>query len=419
MAFHQIVQLLQQTIGLAPHCLSDRALLQAIRQRQISCGTLDLMAYWHYLQTSTAEVTQLVEAIVVSETWFFRDYQPFVYLAQFVQQDWLPQHPYRRLRVLSLPCATGEEPYSIAITLLETGLAPQRFQIDAIDVSQAALDKAKRAIYEQHSFREKRFVERDRYFQVTSSGYQLNSAVQSTVQFRQANLLDAHAFFTASHYDVIFCRNLLIYLDEAARKIAIATLSHLLTEDGILFVGHSELSLLTSLELLRVRHPFTFAVRKDTSPKITASKSILGKPNLSKPALPKPDSSQSKPLQPPATVQHTSSPVKPANPPTPLSSASSSVLEQAQELANQGQLQAAIALCQTYLSATPTDAEAQVLFGTLQQAIGQDREAERSFQQALYLDPYHEEALMHLMLLKEQSGEPLHAEALRQRLQRL
>jgi chemotaxis protein methyltransferase WspC len=394
-AFHHIVRLLQQTIGLAPNCLSDRALMQVIRQRQVTSGLPDLATYWLHLCSSAPELTHLIEAIVVSETWFFRDYQPFVYLTQFIQQDWLPQHPYRRLHALSLPCATGEEPYSIAITLLEAGLPPSRWQIDAIDISQAALERAKRAIYPQHSFREKRFTLRDRYFHPTVAGYQLSSEVRALVNFKQANLLELQTFVPGVHYDVIFCRNLLIYLDQAARTHAIATLSQLLTHTGLLFVGHSELSLLTAADFTRVRQPFTFAVRK-TQPLPTRN------PPEAKRPLPKP-------LAMPKAIATASS--RPTSTVTPL--------EQAKTLADQGHLQAAIERCQTHLKTTPTDATAHVLLGTLQQAIGQDRLAERSFQQALYLEPHQEEALLYLIILKDKLNEPAQAEILRQRLQRL
>jgi chemotaxis protein methyltransferase WspC len=286
----------------------------------------------------------------------------------------------------------------------------QRFQIDAVDISLVALEKAKRAIYEKHSFREKRFVERDRYFQFTPAGYQVKSEIQSTVTFRQANLLDPHAFVSVSHYDVIFCRNLLIYLDQTARTSAIATLSQLLTETGILFVGHSELSLLTSPKLKRIRHPFTFAVHKVQSPQTNPDQSITASSKSPQPSsFSKPRTSPIAPSVPRPIPASIPSPIPPAP----------SILQQAKELADKGQLSAAIDLCQSYLAQFPTNSEAHVLLGTLQQAIGQDAAAARSFQQALYLDPHHEEALMHLLLLKEQSGEQLQAENFRQRLQRL
>jgi chemotaxis protein methyltransferase WspC len=389
-AFHQIIQLLQRTIGLAPNCLSDRALMQVIQQRQTACGLTSLVTYWLHLQGSATELTQLIEAIVVSETWFFRDYQPFVYLTQFALNSF-SQNRSQRLRILSLPCATGEEPYSIAIALLEAGIPAQRFQIDAIDISQIALEKARQAIYDQNSFREKRFTERDRYFSRTPSGrYQLHSLIQFHVKFRQTNLLDPNAFVSSSIYDVIFCRNLLIYLDLAARNQAIATLKQLLTPTGILFVGHSELNLLTAPHWKRVRSPFTFAVHRTPPPTVSSSSPVSS-------------------LAPKPTPKPTISPNVPPD----------SSLTQARQSADQGQLHSAIAQCQSYLTQFPTDPEAYVLLGTIQQAIGQDTEADRSFQHALYLDPNHEDALIHLALLKEQTGDRAAAATLRQRLQRL
>ncbi|KYC39992.1 hypothetical protein WA1_28965 [Scytonema hofmannii PCC 7110] len=120
-----IENLLKQKIGLDPSTLGSVTMKRAISQCMANCGLTDITDYLVRLQTSTQELEQLIEMVVVPETWFFRDREPFVFLSRYVMSEWFPNHRDRVMRVLSIPCSTGEEPYSIAIALTEAGLAAQ------------------------------------------------------------------------------------------------------------------------------------------------------------------------------------------------------------------------------------------------------------------------------------------------------
>ena len=133
MAQEAIEALLRQKIGLDANSIGSRTIARAVEQRQIACGLPDRAAYLRHLQTVARELEELIETVVVPETWFFRDTEPFVYLNQYVRSEWLKAN-FSILRVLSVPCSTGEEPYSIAMTLLDSGLNPTQFCIDAVDV---------------------------------------------------------------------------------------------------------------------------------------------------------------------------------------------------------------------------------------------------------------------------------------------
>ncbi len=103
-------------------------------------------AYWERVRGSRAELQALIEAVVVPETWFFRDREAFAALARLAREEWLPSAPQTGCcRLLSLPCSTGEEPYSMAMALLDAGVPADRFRIDAVDISAAALAQAERA----------------------------------------------------------------------------------------------------------------------------------------------------------------------------------------------------------------------------------------------------------------------------------
>ena len=103
-------------------------------------GLNDIAAYERRLCHSESELQSLVEEVVVSESWFFRDERPFLRFREHVRAHWLNDTTRPPLRVLSLPCAGGEEPYSIAMTLCDLGVSASRFRIDAVDVSAHRLE---------------------------------------------------------------------------------------------------------------------------------------------------------------------------------------------------------------------------------------------------------------------------------------
>ena len=184
-----IEALLKQKIGLDANSIGSNTITHAVERRRLSCGLPDRAAYLSHLRSSPQELEDLIEAVVVPETWFFRDREPFVYLRQFVT-EWQAAHSAGVFRVLSAPCSTGEEPYSIAMTLLQSGLTSAQFKVDAVDISHRALLKAKRGIYGKQSFRGGGVVDQSRYFQPAESGQEIRPFVRNTVNFIQGNLLN-------------------------------------------------------------------------------------------------------------------------------------------------------------------------------------------------------------------------------------
>ncbi|MFW6358373.1 MAG: CheR family methyltransferase [Chroococcales cyanobacterium] len=405
----EIEALLQQKIGLDPKILGSRSLHRAIQQRMEDSGVSDIHHYLTILKSSPSEWNTLIEKIIVPETWFFRDRHPFDYLQQYVKFEWLPQHPTDTLRILSIPCSTGEEPYSIAMTLLNGGISAKRFHIDAVDISQKNIDLAQQGIYRKNSFRGEDFSFRDRYFTSTSDGYQLKDSVKKTVHFFQGNILNPSFYGNRTSYHVIFCRNLMIYFDPSARQKTIDVLNKLLLENGLLFLGHSETRQAFSQNYIPISYPRTFGFRKlPPSPKSTTN------PQLS-PPKPKPVSLTQSTQQLPKVFKTPSLPQKTH----PLPTQEETLLEVAHRYANSGQLKEAIKLCETYLSENRTSADAYVLLGQLYQATGEETQAEQCFQKAIYLAPNSYKALVHLALLKEHQGHSKTASLLRQRIQRL
>lgn len=434
MVWDEIERKLKQSTGLDPNTLGSHAIAKAVRDRMEVCEVDNVATYLNVWLCSPQELQALIEETVVPETWFFREPESFEFLRRYILFDWLPDHPQDILHLLSVPCSTGEEPYSLAMMLLDAGLPPNRFVIDAVDISKKALMKAQQGLYREHSFRSKYLGFRYRYFQETPHGYQLSSAVQETVNFIQGNLLEPLFLYEKPLYDIIFFRNLLIYLEPAARDRAMQVLNRLLSPTGLLFVGSAEAGPLIEKRFISLRHSMTFAYRKRQKSDGTARFCVS--PNDPEPSpirvLPRnrrPSRSgfkiESKPFDSvePTPEESTKQPptswaIAPSAP-APPKPVPESLLIQARHLADRGQLKEAAQLCETYLSQHRTDANAYVLLGEILQSAGQSERAEQCWEKAVYLEPHHYEALMHLLLLKESQGDLTRASTLRQRLQRL
>ena len=435
-----IEALLRQKIGLDALTIGSNTITRAVNRRMEDCGLTDISIYLTKLQTSPPELEELIESVVIPETWFFRDREPFVFLSRYVLSEWLPKNPGKTLRVLSLPCSTGEEPYSIAIALLEAGLNPINFSIDAADISKVALKKAQRAVYGRNSFRDKNLDFRDRYFTgLARDLYQLNDLVRKKVNFIQGNILDSHFLSNQLPYDAIFCRNVLIYFDQAGRNQTIELLNRLLKRTGILFLGHSESGQKLPTQFVSVRHSLAFAYRKTDVPDspqvqvekkqtninysrlVRESKHAENRENIRSYKLPSVDNKSSTSYQKYPRKDENSQILSVraiAPPPDPAKSASTD-LDRARCAADRGQLQEAAKLCETYLSQNRTNADAYVLLGQVYQATGDRQQAEQSFQKATYLKPDHYEGLIHLALLKEERGDHVGAAIVRRRIQRM
>jgi chemotaxis protein methyltransferase WspC len=434
-----IEDFLRQKIGLDALTVGSNTIARCTNKRMADCGIADINLYLLKLQESPRELEELIEAVVIPETWFFRDREPFVFLSNYVVSEWLPKNPGKILRVLSLPCSTGEEPYSIAISLLDAGLNPQNFIIDAADISKVAIAKALRGVYGKNSFRDRNLDFRDRYFTSQGDLYLLHDLVRSKVNFIQGNILDRYFLTERNPYDAIFCRNVLIYFDSAGREQTILLLDKLLKQQGILFLGHSETGQKLPPQFVSVRHSLAFAyrkaeipdspqglVKKDTAKtyssvfvretKRTDSRENSGSYKSSN-SYSKSFTARARSTDIAGGPQSLTN--RAAAPTAADKGSEKGDLETAQLLADRGQLQEAAKLCETYLSQNRTNADAYVLLGQVYQATGDRFRAEDCFQKATYLKPNHYQGLIHLALLREERGDISGATIIRQRIQRM
>jgi chemotaxis protein methyltransferase WspC len=193
------------------------------------------------LKASKKVFDSFLEQILVPETWFFRYPEAYHYLKRWARQQITNRKP---LRILSVPCSTGEEPFSIVMALLDAGFNRQQFIVDAADISLIALKKAEAGLYTENSFRGTDLFYREKYFQEKDSVFQLLPAIRSSVNFFVWNVQEPPPSSLKRHYDVIFCRNLFIYFHSTAQKRMKNLLNDLLDAHGLLFTGHAESGLL-------------------------------------------------------------------------------------------------------------------------------------------------------------------------------
>jgi chemotaxis protein methyltransferase WspC len=403
-----IEALLKEAIGLDAATIGGSAIARAVRLRQAACHLDDPAAYTAHLRESPAELQELIDTVVVPETWFFRDRGALDAMVQLLRDGTLSA-PGRKIRLLSLPCSTGEEPYSMAMALLDAGFAPDRFAIDAIDVSGRSIALAQRAVYGRNAFRGADLQFRDRHFEPAEGSFRPVETVRRSVRFIRGNMFDTASLPGSASHDIIFCRNLLIYFDRPTQDAALQVLHRLLLPGGFLFLGPSETALPSRQDFTWAKLPMAFAFRKGGSPGLPQARPLPGPApasRLSRPTIPKP------PVAAPAFAarpQPSSEPAKPLRP---------ADLQEAQRLANAGHLAEAVQQCEAQMRENGPTADAFHLLGLLRDAAGSRLEAAANYRKALYLDPHHQETLAHLALLLEQQGDGAGAKMLHERLQR-
>lgn len=404
----RIEEFLRNTIGLDIESIGGSSIDRALHERMDQCGLRAEADYYELLKLSGRERDALLERIVVPETWFFRDRKPFQMLQKYVVEEWLPSRS-EQIRLLSIPCSTGEEPYSLAMALLDIGLSTRRIRIDACDISHLALCKAQRAVYCKNSFRSGDLSFRERYFDATAGGYALKEIVRVAVSFSCENLLDPGFAQDKGLYDVIFFRNLMIYLSREHQERALALMDRLLAPSGLLFVGHAETGPLAERWFTSVRYPFAFAHRKHSDERRKPLASPVPKvPVLlrSRTAGGRKPRASTKPA--PGARSEIQSPC-PARP---------NYLVEARNLADQGKLEEARRLCETAVRVQAAGAETYYLLGLINGARELESQAEECFHKAVYLEPHHYQALSQLALAAERRGDFQAAEIFRQRARR-
>ena len=220
----------------------DKRLIERIE----ATGADDFRSYFIALrfETKGVELQQLVNAMTVNETYFFREaYQFDCMVKEMLGEVVKRKRPGGRIRIWSIPSSTGEEPYSIAIYLLERWPLIDQYEVEILssDIDTTVLESAQRGMYSARSVGQLPPEYLSRYFkQRNANEFVISRDLVAAVDFSRVNLTDANDTRAFRDIDIIFCRNLLIYFDDLSRRVAAEAMYDAMSPGGFICLGHSE-----------------------------------------------------------------------------------------------------------------------------------------------------------------------------------
>ena len=390
--------LLRDTLGLATGSVGPRVIEAAVAARMAATGCATADGYLLRLRIDPAERGHLTEAVVVPETWFFRYPESFAQLVALAQARRATLTAAAPFRVLCVPCSTGEEPYSVALTLDRAGFTGL-FRVEAVDVSLKAVAATRAALYPASAFRETGPVPGREVFTPvpgTADRYAVPDLVKQAVRVRAGNVAVPGFLAGEKPFDAIFCRNLFIYLTADARRTAAARFHQLLAPGGRLFLGHAEPVGAIDPRFQSVGPPQAFMVCVAAPADRPAAEAAVEPPKplaVKAPAV----------TPPPPAAPTPAAPVAPAD-----------ALVAVRAALDSGRAADAVAPLTAHLSEAPT-ADGYTLLGVAHLMLGRPADAERALTQALYLDPGHYDALVQLLALAQTRGDSAAAANYRRR----
>jgi chemotaxis protein methyltransferase WspC len=398
--------LVSDRLGIDPASLGSAVLPRAVETRMKLRHVASPQAYIAMLGAEVAEVDALVAELVVAETWFFRGGRSFFdRLAKFITG-----RAVKPVRILSVPCSTGEEPYSLAVALHDLHIPPEHYRIDAVDLAPEHLKRAALGRFTAFAFREAGTDIRPLYFRTSEDRWQIQPHFRHSIRFLFGNLIAPSFLVAESAYDLILCRNLFIYLTPDGRRRAMANLDRLLVRDGWLCLTPGEAERLPAGRFVQ-EGPLEFGIYRrnavGSGVNTVAEATLTSTP--ASPAIP-PSVPVAEPRFPPRGVVAPPARAQSHNPVAPL--------EAARALANAGQLVEALAACESVLRVETESADAYALLGVIHQAEGHFSEAAEALRRALYLAPDHPEALSHMLVICDRRGDTTQADAIRRHLAR-
>lgn len=208
-------------------------------------GCDNISGLFNLVRTSPKEdiIKEITEAMTTNESLFFRDAKPFEYLRQTMLPAYKAIAGKNRLRIWSAACSTGQEPYSICICLKEEAVKMQgwQYEIIATDLANKVLTRAKEGIYSQFEVQRGLPIQMliKNFTQVSGqASWQISEELRNMVTYRIQNLLED--FTALGRFDIIFCRNVLIYFDDATKALVVERLGRVLNPGGHLFLGSTE-----------------------------------------------------------------------------------------------------------------------------------------------------------------------------------
>lgn len=265
-AFRQLAELIHDKAGLSftrnTRFILEKRLGPRLRELELE----DFEQYYYYLKYDPKrgeEFDRVFDLITTNETYFFREERQLKAFTDEVMPAILGDQPSRvsPLRIWSAGCSSGEEPYTLSMLLREKGILNRtRVDIFASDINHRVLEKARNGLYTSSSFRTTTEYYRQKYFTEEGEAARLNEDIRNLVRFGWFNLYDESKYPMLGTFDVIFCRNVIIYFDQEAKQKVVNLFHQCLRPGGFLLLGHSEslLSMQTPFQLVHLVHDMVY-----------------------------------------------------------------------------------------------------------------------------------------------------------------
>lgn len=375
-----IDKLISSRLGLNYKTLGKEGLKNLVNKRKAACAITQDHDYFDYLMSHPSEFEIFKEGLLVPETWFFRDSTPFDFLT-----DWASKKKASNeiINISSIPCATGEEPYSISIALIDADWKPENIKIYASDISTSFVATAKKGIYSKKSFRNQDPVSLNSFFdQLDDHYFSVKELYRTPIQFQVNNIASPNLFNNDLLFDVIFARNVLIYFTDEGKKNAINNIEKLLAPNGLLILGHADNITSLTNNFKKTGPPGAFAYEKTlTTP---ALKNIIHSKNTTAKARPEEQKL-------------------------------SKLLIDSKKYADQGLFNNATDACLRDIQLHGPSAQAYFIMGQIFTAQNKLTQAEDAYKKALQIDINHQETLFQYELLCIRNGNSEQAKKLRNR----
>ncbi|MBI5076372.1 MAG: protein-glutamate O-methyltransferase CheR [Nitrospirae bacterium] len=241
--------------------LLEKRLSRRVRNHHLT-DFRDYYRFIRYDKRAEEELTAIMDVLTVNETYFFREQNQLKAFSEEILEELKTGNKDKKtLRVWSAGCSTGEEPYTIAMLINERGhFNGWDIEIHGSDINQRVLQTARRGVYRRNSFRATEPYFMSKYFMEEDGSFKISDAARKHVNFSYLNLLDPFKSKFLGKMDVIFCRNVLIYFDNASRRRVIENFHDRLVDGGYLLLGHAEslINISTSFTLKHLKNDMVY-----------------------------------------------------------------------------------------------------------------------------------------------------------------
>jgi chemotaxis protein methyltransferase WspC len=408
-----IARILAERLGLDLEALGRENVARAVQRRMETHSDPSFAVYLGRLAFDPVELGELERLLTVPESWFFRDPTAFAYLRECLRRR-PPQVP---VRILSVPCACGQEPYSAAMVALAAGVRSECLRVQGVDVDPDCITAARGGGYGLWCT-----SLQSRYLEASESAEKwiVKDELRAVVEFVCGSVFDLSLGGLMPPYDFVFCRNLMIYMTPEARERIVARIGEWLSPDGCCFVGPAE-------TLPRERFQALAGTRSYRLLPAGAARTPVAEALPARPYASRAPGGGDAAVARPRPPRITDAGVGAADGAADGAGAGASMgatpaqadLHKGRALADRGAYDEAIRVCEDCVRQSPTDIDAWHLMGVIFREKGDVVGAESSFRRVLYLDGDHRAALEELLVLAEQQGQERRARQYARRLSRI